>query len=154
MLLHSYKIGKVAELLEITVRTIRYYEEEDLLSPHRTDGGTRLYTEQDIARLKAIMHLTENGFSLEVIKLLGDTRKNCVTGDEGSKKISNILNESINNVEDKINNLKHLKKELSSAQKLVKKCNGCQNMPSSEGCPECPVNKNTGNVRILNLIWE
>ena len=148
------KIGEVAELLEITVRTIRYYEEEELLEPHRTDGGTRLYTEQHLARLKAILHLTENNFPLEVIRLIGNTRESCLTGNEGSEKISDILDNSIKNIEEKINNLRTLKSELSSAKKQVVKCNGCKNKPSSKGCPSCPVNKNLNKIEILNLVWE
>ena len=76
-----FKIGEAAEILKTTVRAIRYYEEEGLLVPHRTDGGTRLYSEQHIDRLKAILHLADNGFSLEVIGLIGSTRQTCATGD-------------------------------------------------------------------------
>jgi len=148
------KIGEVAELLKITVRAIRYYEEEELLEPHRTNGGTRLYSEQHLARLKAIIHLTENGFPLEVIRLIGKTRETCSTGNEGSKKISNIIENSILEIEEKINNLKSLKLELSAAKKQVTKCKGCNNEPSSEGCPSCPVNKNLNKIEILNLVWE
>jgi DNA-binding transcriptional MerR regulator len=153
MSVNYLKIGEVAELLNITVRTIRYYEEEELLEPHRTNGGTRLYTEQNIARLKAIIHLTENGFPLEVIRLIGNTRETCSTGNEGSEKISNIINNSIKDVEKQINNLKQLKSELSAVKNQVKKCNGCENEPSSKGCPTCPVNKNLSKITILNLVW-
>ena len=148
------KIGEVAELLKITVRTIRYYEEEELLKPHRTEGGTRLYTGQHLARLKAILHLTENNFPLEEIRLIGKTRETCANGNEGSKKISNIIDSSINELEEKIMRLKTLKSELSAAKKQLKKCSGCKNKPSSKGCPTCPVNKNLNKLEILNLIWE
>lgn len=148
------KIGEVAELLKITVRAIRYYEEEELLEPHRTNGGTRLYTKQHLARLKAIIHLTENGFPLEIIRLIGKTRETCSTGNEGSKKISNIIEKSMLEIEEKINNLNNLKLELSAAKKQVIKCKGCKNIPSSEGCPSCPVNKNLNKIEILNLVWE
>lgn len=151
---HNLKIGEVAELLKITVRTIRYYEEEELLEPHRTNGGTRLYSSQHLARLKAILHLAENGFPLEVIRRIGKTRKTCSTGNEGSEKISNIIEGSIKDIEEKINNLKYLKSELSAAKKQVKKCNGCKNKPSSKGCPICPINKNLNKIEILNLVWE
>jgi len=154
MSVNYLKIGEVAELLKITVRTIRYYEEEKLLEPHRTNGGTRLYTEQHLARLKAILHLTENGFPLEVIRLIGNTRETCSTGNEGSKIISEIIDSSIKDIEEKINNLKSLKSELSAAKKQVKKCNGCKNEPSSKGCPSCPANKNLSKIEILNLVWE
>jgi len=154
MSVNNLKIGEVAELLNITVRTIRYYEEEKLLEPHRTSGGTRLYTEQHLARLKAIIHLTENGFPLEVIRLIGNTRETCLTGNEGSERISEIIENSIKDIEEKVSSLKSLKLELSAAKKQVKKCNGCKNEPSSKGCPLCPVNKNLSKIEILNLVWE
>ena len=149
-----FKIGEVAEMLKTTVRAIRYYEEEGLLVPHRTDGGTRLYSEQHIDRLKAILHLADNGFSLEVIGLIGNTRQTCATGDEGSKKISGIIDSAITDVEEKIVDLNALKVELNAAKKLIKKCNGCTNAPSSQGCPDCPVNKNLKKIEVLNLVWE
>lgn len=148
------KIGEVAEILKTTVRAIRYYEEEGLLVPYRTDGGTRLYSEQHIDRLKAILHLADNGFSLEVIGLIGNTRQRCATGDEGSKKISGIIDDAITDVEEKIACLNTLKAELKAAKKLVEKCNGCTNAPSSLGCPGCPVNKNLKKIEVLNLVWE
>jgi len=149
-----FKIGEVAEILNTTVRAIRYYEEEGLLVPHRTDGGTRLYSEQHIDRLKAIIHLADNGFSLEVIGLIGNTRQTCATGNEGSKKISGIIDNAIIDVEEKIINLNALKAELNAAKKLVKKCRGCTNAPSSQDCPDCPVNKNLKKIEVLNLVWE
>jgi len=149
-----FKIGEVAERLNTTVRAIRYYEEEGLLVPHRTEGGTRLYSEQHIDRLKAILHLADNGFSLEVIGLIGNTRKTCATGDEGSKKISDIIDSAITDVEEKIVGLNALKAELNAAKKLIKKCNGCINAPSSQDCPDCPVNKNLKKIEVLNLVWE
>ena len=154
MSVNYLKIGEVAELLKITVRTIRYYEEEKLLEPLRTNGGTRLYTEQHLARLKAILHLTENDFPLELIRLIGSTRETCSTGNKSSEKISKILATSIKDLEEKMNNLECLKSELSAARKLIKKCGGCKNEPSSKGCPSCPVNNSLGKIEMLNLIWE
>jgi len=153
MSLHYLKIGETAELLKITVRTIRYYEEEELLKPHRTNGGTRLYSEQHIERLKAILHLTENDFSLEAIRLIGKTRETCSTGNEGSKRISNVIDSSIKDIEENINSLNALKSELHAAKKQIKKCIGCKNKPSSKGCPTCPVNMNLTKIEILNLVW-
>lgn len=149
-----YKIGEVAEMLNTTVRTIRYYEEEGLLVPHRTDGGTRLYSEHHIDRLRAILHLAENSFPLDVIGLIGNTRQNCATGDEGSKKLTAILDSAISDIEGKITDLKALKSELIAARKLVARCKGCSNEPSSKSCPECPINKSLAKIEALNLIWE
>jgi len=148
------KIGDVADLLKTTVRTIRYYEEERLIEPHRTNGGTRLYGNYHIARLKAIIHLTENGFALDTIRLIAKTRTTCTTGDEGSHKVSNVIELAMKDTENQINKLKKLQSELQAADKQVKKCEGCENVPSSQGCPTCPINKNLRKIEILNLIWE
>lgn len=153
MTLKYFKIGEVAELLKTTIRTIRYYEEENLLEPHRTNGGTRLYLEQDIYRLKAILHLADNGFSLEVIRLIGNTRKTCQTGDAGSKQIPSIINNAINDIDEKLLKLNTLKTELAAAQRKIKRCSGCTNKPSSQGCPDCSVNKNLKKIEVLNLVW-
>ncbi len=149
-----FKIGEVAELLNTTVRTIRYYEEEGLLTPHRTDGGTRLYSRQHVDRLKAIIHLAENGFSLDVIRLIGTVRTRCATGDEGSRKVAGTVDRAIRDTEEQIENLKRLKSELKAAYRQIEKCAGCKNKPSSQGCPTCPVNKNLNKIGVLNLIWE
>lgn len=154
MSLEYFKIGDVAEMLKSTIRTIRYYEEEGLLVPHRTEGGTRLYSEHHVDRLRAILHLTENGFSLDVIGSIGNTRQSCSTGDESSKKVSALIDTAISDIEAKVAELKTLKSELSASKKMVAKCKGCNNEPSSKGCPECLLNKNLKNIEALNLIWE
>ena len=148
------KIGEVADLLKTTVRTIRYYEEEGLLEPNRTDGGTRLYSHHHVNRLKAIIYLAENGFSLDVIRLIGTVRTSCTTGDEGSEKVAAVIDGAIKDTEGKIENLKKLKSELKAAHRQLEKCAGCWNEPSSQGCPTCPVNKSLNKVEVLNLIWD
>lgn len=62
-----YKIGQIAELSGLTLRTIRYYDEMGLLSAGRTNGGQRYFSDQDLVYLKRIMELKGLGFSLEEI---------------------------------------------------------------------------------------
>lgn len=60
------QIGDVAERTGLSLRTIRYYEEEGLIAPAaRTAGGFRLYTEADSARLQLIRKIKPLGFSLD-----------------------------------------------------------------------------------------
>ncbi|MBM6646158.1 MerR family transcriptional regulator [Bacillus mycoides] len=52
----------------VTVRTLRYYDQIDLLKPSgKTDGGHRLYSERDVVRLQQILFLKEMGFSLKEV---------------------------------------------------------------------------------------
>jgi MerR family transcriptional regulator/heat shock protein HspR len=60
-----YTISVAAELVGMHPQTLRIYEAKGLLRPGRTPGGTRLYSERDIARLRAIQRLTtELGLNL------------------------------------------------------------------------------------------
>ncbi|MBI2864414.1 MAG: MerR family transcriptional regulator [Chloroflexi bacterium] len=64
------QIGEVAEITGLTHRTLRYYEEKGLLKPpSRMEGGFRLYTEEDVQRIRHIRELIGLlGFSLAEIK--------------------------------------------------------------------------------------
>ncbi len=62
----TYRIGEVAATVGMTERTIRYYEELGLLeSVKRLEGGTRIYTDDDVRRLKFIRKLKVLGLSLQ-----------------------------------------------------------------------------------------
>jgi len=152
--MREYKIGEVAEFLGTTIRAVRYYEEEGLLQPLRTAGGTRLYHQGHLARLKSILRLAANGFSLEAIRLIGSLRESCKSGDESSQKVSAQLDEKIKQLSLRILELQRLKQEISQANTIVRKCRGCKNRPSSKTCPACPVKKQLGSVALLNLVWD
>lgn len=64
------QIGEAAERTELTQRTLRYYEEKGLLKPPtRMEGGFRLYSPEDLARIEQIKQLKDLlGFSLAEIK--------------------------------------------------------------------------------------
>jgi DNA-binding transcriptional MerR regulator len=66
-------IGEVAERIGLSLRTIRYYEEVGLITPSaRSQGGFRLYTEADVARLQLVKDMKPLGFSLDEMRdLLG-----------------------------------------------------------------------------------
>lgn len=60
------QIGEVAERTGLSLRTIRYYGEVGLVTPSsRTEGGFRLYTEDDVARLELVKAMKPLGYSLE-----------------------------------------------------------------------------------------
>ncbi|MEK4916128.1 MerR family transcriptional regulator [Bacillus sp. FSL E2-8887] len=62
-------INKVGELTGVTVRTLRYYDKIGLLKPaSKTEGGHRLYTNEEIKKLQQVQFLKKIGFSLHEIK--------------------------------------------------------------------------------------
>ncbi len=63
----TYSIGQLAEEFGLTLRSLRFYEDEGLISPARV-GQTRVYTHRDRARLKLICRGKRLGFSIGEIK--------------------------------------------------------------------------------------
>ena len=65
------QIGQVAERTRLSLRTIRFYEENGLVVPTaRSDGGFRLYSDDDVARLEVIKQMKPLGFRLEEMQEL------------------------------------------------------------------------------------
>ena len=56
----AYMISSVAEMYGIHPQTLRLYEREGLLKPSRTEGNTRLYTDEDLVRLEFILSLARD----------------------------------------------------------------------------------------------
>ncbi|MEF9935420.1 MAG: MerR family transcriptional regulator [Clostridium sp.] len=62
-------VGEVAKEMDVTVRTLQYYDKQGLLNPSfKSEGGRRLYTKKDMVKLHQILSLKYLGFSLDEIK--------------------------------------------------------------------------------------
>jgi len=67
----TMRIGEVAERTGLSFRTLRHYDEIGLVTPSaRTDGGFRLYTEGDVARILLIRRMKPLGFTLDEMREL------------------------------------------------------------------------------------
>lgn len=70
-----YMISVVAEMLKVHPQTLRTYEREGLLRPSRTEGNTRLYSEEDVERVELILRLTkELGVNLAGVEVILNMR--------------------------------------------------------------------------------
>ena len=71
----AYMISSVAEQYGVHPQTLRLYEREGLLKPSRSDGNTRLYTDEDLLRLEVILHLTRDlGVNLAGVEIILNMR--------------------------------------------------------------------------------
>ncbi|MEU5833746.1 MerR family transcriptional regulator [Streptomyces diacarni] len=91
------QIGEVAERTGLSLRTIRHYEEVDLVVPSaRSKGGFRLYTEADVERLMVIRRMKPLDFSLEEMRdLLQITDRIAATQDPPSDEERERLRERL-----------------------------------------------------------
>ncbi len=72
----AYMISAVAEMYDIHPQTLRLYEREGLLKPSRTEGNTRLYTDEDIERLELILSLARDlGVNISGIAIILQMRE-------------------------------------------------------------------------------
>jgi MerR family transcriptional regulator/heat shock protein HspR len=72
----AYMISAVAEQYQIHPQTLRLYEREGLLKPSRSEGNTRLYTEEDLERLEVILKLTRDlGVNLAGVEIILNMRE-------------------------------------------------------------------------------
>ena len=72
----TYMISAVAELYDIHPQTLRLYEREGLLQPSRSEGNTRLYSDEDLRRLEIILSLTRDlGVNLAGVEVVLNMRR-------------------------------------------------------------------------------
>src|SRR5450631_3890877 len=72
----GYMISAIAEQFQIHPQTLRLYEREGLLKPSRSDGNTRLYTDEDMERLEVILKLTRDlGVNLAGVEIILNMRE-------------------------------------------------------------------------------
>jgi len=72
----GYMISSVAELYKVHPQTLRLYERHGLIKPSRSEGNTRLYTEQDIERLEVVLNLARDmGVNLAGIEIILNMRE-------------------------------------------------------------------------------
>lgn len=72
----SYTISTVAEMFDIHPQTLRMYEREGLLMPSRSDGNTRVYSDEDLERLEIVLSLTRDlGVNLAGVEIIINMRE-------------------------------------------------------------------------------
>ncbi|MDR5745680.1 MerR family transcriptional regulator [Caballeronia sp. LZ029] len=112
-------IRDAAERLQVTPRTLKYYEERGLVTPSRSEGRYRLYSEQDLELFARILRLRSLGFSLqgivEMLKRPMETQGEGGSGYSASslREIEQALSQQIESVDARI---AAVRRELKEAQ--------------------------------------
>ncbi len=113
----TYSIGELARTVDLSQRTIRYYEEIGLLhSVRRIENGKRVYTDDDVRRLKFINRLKVLGLSLAEMVELEKVYRIQRNNREILPKLLAILDERAVQIDDRISQLAALKTEIREYQ--------------------------------------
>ena len=120
-------IGKASKLSDLTVKATRYYDNIDLVKPRQdSQNGYRTYTEKDILKLKFIGKARSFNFSINECRELLSLYEN---ENRPSKEVKKITLQKISEIDQKLNDLKALRKVLSH---LANNCHG-------DDRPDCPI---------------
>lgn len=109
-----YSSGQFAALANVTVRTIRFYDKQNILKPsYVNDNGARFYTDSDLARLQQILLLKYLGFSLDEIRQ--------IALDPDQRFLLNSLRLQHKLVQDRMEQLELVSRAISDAAQSIEK---------------------------------
>jgi MerR family transcriptional regulator/heat shock protein HspR len=95
-----FSISAVAQMFSIHPQTIRLYEQEGLICPKRTDGNTRLFSEEDVNKLEEIVYLTHQlGINLAGVEMVLKLKKQLKKMQKEMNQVFNAANDELNNQE-------------------------------------------------------
>ena len=89
-----YIISVAAELAGVHAQTLRIYERKGLIEPQRTQGGSRRYSERDIALLRRIQELTNEGVSLVGVRKILDLEEHLARSEARVRELDLALDEA------------------------------------------------------------
>lgn len=93
-----YSISVVAKMFDVHQQTIRLYEKEGLLTPHRTEGGTRMFSEEDVDRLEEIINLTHKlGVNIAGVEMILRLQRKIKKMQEDMNKVFEQAQTQLNN---------------------------------------------------------
>lgn len=109
-----YSSGEFARMAHVTLRTIRYYDKQNILKPSFvTESGARFYTDRDFVRLQQILLLKYLGFSLDDIREL-------IIDDTDYRFMLNSLNIQLKLVQDKIEQMQLVEKAIEDTAATIR----------------------------------
>ncbi len=109
----AFSIGQLARRVGLTPRTIRYYEDIGLLaSAARVEGGRRIYTDDDVRRLKFVNRLKLLGLTLDEMRELEELYHTHRSNDRVRPRLLELLDRHLANLDARIEQLRLLRQDI------------------------------------------
>jgi DNA-binding transcriptional MerR regulator len=144
----------MARLSGSTLRTVRFYEQEGLIEPARRSAcGNRLFSGRELMKLQLALDLREAGLSVQSIKDLFCLKSDCACPEEASQRMSNLLTEQIDTMQQKIATLRKLREELTAMVSVLTECQSCDEGNFPIACEQCDVLGSPPLSRALQVLW-
>jgi MerR family transcriptional regulator/heat shock protein HspR len=139
-----FSISAVAKMFSVHQQTIRLYEKEGLITPKRSSGNTRLFSEEDVDRLEEVIYLThELGINLAgvemVLKLQRQIKKL-------QREINQAFEQASSSLEQENAQLKNQAKERAQRLLAMKQKEQIKTIESKKGEEEAPIEINQWQI--------
>ena len=123
-----FTISQLARALDISTRSIRFYEEKGLISPQRTSGNQRVYNKRDRVRLKLILRGKRFGYNLtEIAEMIGLTNVDMDETEQIQKSLK-YGEKKLTEIQDRISELQKLAQDLTAIkEKLIQRLREIEN---------------------------
>ncbi len=138
-----FSISAVAKMFSVHQQTIRLYEKEGLISPKRSSGNTRLFSEEDIDRLEEIIYLTHQlGINLAGVQMIIKLKKKI---GKMQKDMNKLFDQAQQQLEDEGQEAQEMVK--TSARQLIKFKERYQKPSASDDDTESVIPLDTWNIQ-------
>ncbi|MGB7623524.1 MAG: MerR family transcriptional regulator [Terriglobia bacterium] len=152
------KIGALAKNANVSLWTLRYYEEIGLISPaSHSRGGHRLYSGEDVKKLEVINYLKSLPLSLEEIKEIFTIKKSNPSREKREQVavLTKMLESKLGDVNGRIRELSQVKDELSGMVEILHECARCEGKPllQSDTCGDCKAVDRRGHAPLMMSVF-
>jgi len=117
----GYMISSVAELYKLHPQTLRLYERVGLLKPSRSEGNTRLYTDQDLQRLDVILTLTRDmGVNLAGIEIILNMREKMLEMEKQMSEFASVVQQELARVANNVSQEKPSRHAIVPRSRIIR----------------------------------
>lgn len=103
-----YMISVAAELAGVHPQTLRIYERKGLISPYRTPGGTRRYSQADLERLALILELTSQGMTLKGVRRVLELQEKVARLERQVRRLRRLLGDAERRASGRPSGVRHI----------------------------------------------
>ncbi len=131
-----YSISAVAKMFSVHQQTVRLYEKEGLITPKRSEGNTRLFSEEDVDKLEQVIYLThELGINLAGVEMALKLQRQIK---KLQKEINNIFEASKKQLDEESNSYKEQAKK-SAQQLMIRKQKALKKADTESNFEQLPI---------------
>jgi MerR family transcriptional regulator/heat shock protein HspR len=117
----GYMISSVAELYKLHPQTLRLYERVGLLKPSRSEGNTRLYTDEDLQRLDVILTLTRDmGVNLAGIEIILNMREKMLEMEKQMSEFASVVQQELARVANNVSQEKPSRHAIVPRSRIIR----------------------------------